>query len=40
VHLAGKNSAAIGLRVLAGERMTVEFSPYDLTKGRIAYRHE
>jgi translation initiation factor IF-1 len=25
--------------VLAGDKVTVELSPYDLTKGRITYRH-
>ncbi len=28
------------IRVLAGDRVTVELSPYDLTKGRINYRHK
>jgi translation initiation factor IF-1 len=27
------------IRVLTGDRVTVELSPYDLTKGRITYRH-
>ena len=26
------------IRVLLGDRVTVELSPYDLTKGRITYR--
>jgi translation initiation factor IF-1 len=26
--------------VLAGDRVTLEMSPYDLTKGRITYRHK
>ena len=26
------------IRVLAGDRVTVEITPYDLTKGRITYR--
>jgi translation initiation factor IF-1 len=26
--------------VLAGDRVTMELSPYDLTKGRITYRHK
>ena len=26
------------IRVLAGDRVTVEMTPYDLTKGRITYR--
>ena len=25
-------------RILPGDRVTVELSPYDLTKGRITYR--
>lgn len=28
------------VRVLAGDRVDVEMSPYDLTKGRISYRHK
>jgi translation initiation factor IF-1 len=28
------------IRILAGDRVTVEMSPYDLTKARIAYRHK
>lgn len=27
------------IRILPGDRVTVEISPYDLTKGRITYRH-
>ena len=27
------------IRVLLGDRVKVELSPYDLTKGRITYRH-
>ncbi len=27
------------IRVLVGDRVTVEMSPYDLTKGRINFRH-
>ena len=26
------------IRVLPGDRVTLEFSPYDLTRGRIIYR--
>jgi translation initiation factor IF-1 len=26
--------------VLAGDRVTVEVSPYDLTRGRITFRHK
>jgi translation initiation factor IF-1 len=28
------------VRILAGDRVTVEVSPYDLTRGRITYRHK
>ena len=28
------------IRVLAGDRVTVEMTPYDLTKGRITFRHK
>ncbi len=28
------------IRVLAGDRVNVEVSPYDLTRGRITYRHK
>jgi translation initiation factor IF-1 len=28
------------IRVLLGDRVTVEISPYDLDKGRITYRHK
>jgi translation initiation factor IF-1 len=28
------------IRVLAGDRVTVEMTPYDLTKGRIIFRHK
>ncbi|MFN4237902.1 MAG: translation initiation factor IF-1 [Vogesella sp.] len=27
------------IRVIQGDRVTVEMSPYDLTKGRINFRH-
>ena len=27
------------IRSLAGDRVTVEMTPYDLTKGRITFRH-
>ncbi len=27
------------IRILPGDRVTVELSPYDLTRGRITYRH-
>lgn len=28
------------IRVLAGDRVTCELSPYDLSRGRITYRHK
>ncbi len=28
------------IRVLAGDRVTVELSPYDLRRGRITFRHK
>lgn len=27
------------IRVLAGDKVTIEMSPYDLSKGRITFRH-
>ncbi|WP_088709258.1 translation initiation factor IF-1 [Noviherbaspirillum denitrificans] len=27
------------IRILAGDRVTIELSPYDLTKGRVTFRH-
>jgi translation initiation factor IF-1 len=38
-HLAGRLRRN-RIRVLAGDRVTLEMSPYDLTKGRITYRHK
>jgi translation initiation factor IF-1 len=28
------------IRILQGDRVTVELSPYDLSKGRITYRYK
>jgi translation initiation factor IF-1 len=28
------------IKILAGDRVTLEMSPYDLSKGRITYRHK
>lgn len=28
------------IRILTGDRVDIEMSPYDLTKGRITYRHK
>ena len=36
--LAGK-MRRFRIRVLNGDRVTVEVSPYDLTRGRIVYRY-
>jgi len=27
------------IRILAGDKVTIELSPYDLSKGRITFRH-
>jgi translation initiation factor IF-1 len=27
------------IRILAGDKVTVEMTPYDLTKGRVVHRH-
>ena len=37
-HLAGKLRKNY-IRVLPGDRVTVELSPYDLSRGRITFRH-
>ncbi len=36
-HVSGKIRMNY-IRILPGDRVTVEMSPYDLTKGRITYR--
>lgn len=28
------------IRILAGDRVTIEMTPYDLTKGRVTFRHK
>ncbi len=38
-HTAGKMRTH-RIRVLAGDRVTVEMTPYDLTKGRITFRYK
>jgi translation initiation factor IF-1 len=38
-HTAGK-MRKFRIRVLAGDRVTVEMTPYDLTKGRITFRYK
>ncbi|MEM1213111.1 MAG: translation initiation factor IF-1 [Planctomycetota bacterium] len=37
-HISGK-MRKFYIRIIPGDRVTVEISPYDLTKGRITYRH-
>ncbi|HEX4561398.1 MAG TPA: translation initiation factor IF-1 [Gemmatimonadales bacterium] len=37
--LAGK-MRRFRIRVLAGDRVTLDLSPYDLTRGRITFRHK
>lgn len=36
-HISGK-MRMYHIRILPGDRVTIEFSPYDLTRGRIIYR--
>ena len=36
-HISGKLRMHF-IRILPGEKVTVEISPYDLTKGRITWR--
>jgi len=36
-HVAGRMRKHF-IRIVPGDRVTVELSPYDLTKGRIVYR--
>jgi len=38
-HASGKMRQR-RIRILTGDRVTVEMSPYDLTKGRINFRHK
>jgi translation initiation factor IF-1 len=37
-HVSGKIRMNY-IRILQGDKVTVELSPYDLTKGRITYRY-
>jgi translation initiation factor IF-1 len=37
-HICGKMRARY-IRLLSGDRVKVELSPYDLTKGRITFRY-
>lgn len=36
-HISGKMRKNF-IRIVPGDKVTVEISPYDLTKGRITYR--
>ena len=38
-YAAGKMSK-YKIRVLVGDRVSLELSPYDLSRGRITYRHK
>lgn len=38
-HLGGK-LRKFKIRVVLGDRVNVQITPYDLTKGRISYRHK
>jgi len=38
-HVSGKIRMNY-IRILQGDKVTVELSPYDLTRGRITYRHK
>lgn len=38
-HIAGKMRKNY-IRIIPGDRVTVEMTPYDLTKGRITYREK
>ena len=38
-HVSGKMRMYY-IKILPGDKVTVELSPYDLTRGRITYRHK
>ena len=38
-HISGKIRKNY-IRILTGDKVTVELTPYDLTKGRIVFRHK
>ena len=38
-HISGKMRKFF-IKIAIGDKVTVEISPYDLTKGRITYRHK
>lgn len=39
VAYTGGKMRKFRIRILAGDKVTLEMSPYDLTKGRITFRH-
>lgn len=38
-HISGKMRMHY-IKILAGDKVKIEMSPYDLTKGRISYRYK
>lgn len=38
-HVSGKIRMNF-IRILPGDKVTIELSPYDLTRGRIVYRYK
>ncbi len=38
-HISGKMRMHY-IRILPGDKVTMELSPYDLNRGRITYRHK
>ena len=38
-HISGKMRMHYS-KILPGDKVSIEMSPYDLTKGRITYRHK
>lgn len=38
-HISGKMRKHF-IKITAGDRVTVQISPYDLSKGRITFRHK
>ncbi len=38
-HISGKMRMHY-IKILVGDKVTIEMSPYDLTKGRISYRYK
>ncbi|QNN58926.1 translation initiation factor IF-1 [Diaphorobacter ruginosibacter] len=39
VAYTGGKMRKFRIRILAGDRVTLEMSPYDLSKGRVTFRH-